>query len=153
MKKTTEFTSYNKEPGDNELNKIITKYHFTINKINKLNNSMDNLDVEKSTRKAKNLFNNYTEYRNLQNLYSELLELKKSLIKSDKSNVKLDMLINYIETFLQMSQTGDIIPLNITTNTKYGNLVEKILEKSRAYGKKKKTCKRKPRKNKKTRRK
>ena len=56
------------------------------------------------------------------------------------------MLLEYLEDFLQKSQTGYVLSQKITTYTEHGNLVEKILKQSRGQGKKTKK-KRKLKKN------
>jgi hypothetical protein len=57
------------------------------------------------------------------------------------TNSKLNMLIDYLNQFLQKAQTGDILPLTMTTNTKHGNLIEKMLKNTRGKGKTKRRMK------------
>ena len=140
-KKTIRKSQFSKQivyEDDYKLNKILSKYTDTLIKVMKLKDEMNNVDVERSNKLAENLFNKYNEYTKLKNMYLELVKLQ----KSEKRNIKLNMLIEYLEEFLYNSQTGDVINMSYTVNTQYGNLINKILqEKTRSSNCKGKTAK------------
>lgn len=140
-KSESKFSKLIKEDGDDELNKILMKYNFTLNKVMKVDDAMNNVNVKLSNTRGERLFNKYREYKDLRGMYLELVKLKKR-----KKNKKVNMLVEYLENFLQKSQTGDVLSQKITTYTEHGNLVEKILKQSRGQGKKTKK-KRKVKKN------
>ena len=139
--KKSKFSELRIEDGDNELNKILKDYNFTLSKVITLDDSMNNANVKLSNKQGKSLFNKYREYKDLREMHLELVKLRKK-----KRNKKVNMLLKYLHNFLQNSQTGDVLSQKITTYTEHGNLVEKILKQSRAKGKK--TKKRKVKKNK-----
>ena len=142
-KSQSKFSKLIKEDGDDELNKILIKYNFTLNKVMKLDDAMNDANVKLSNTRGESLFNKYREYKDLRGMHLELVKLKKR-----KKNKKVNMLLEYLEDFLQKSQTGDVLSQKITTYTEHGNLVEKILKQSRGQGKKtKKRKKRKVKKN------
>lgn len=140
-KSQSKFSKLIKEDGDDELNKILMKYNFSLNKVMKLDDAMNDANVKLSNTRGKSLFNKYREYKDLREMHLELVKLKKR-----KKNKKVNMLLEYLEDFLQKSQTGDVLSQKITTYTEHGNLVEKILKQSRGQGKKTKK-KRKLKKN------
>ena len=140
-KSLSKFSKLIKEDGDDELNNILVKYNFTLNKVIKLDDAMNDANVKLSNTRGESLFNKYREYKDLRKMHLELVKLKKR-----KDNKKVNMLLEYLEDFLQKSQTGDVLSQKITTYTEHGNLVEKILKQSRGQGKKTKK-KRKLKKN------
>jgi hypothetical protein len=140
-KSQSKFSKLIIEDGDDELNKILMKYNFSLNKVMKLDDAMNDANVKLSNTRGKSLFNKYREYKDLRGMHLELVKLKKR-----KKNKKVNMLLEYLEDFLQKSQTGDVLSQKITTYTEHGNLVEKILKQSRGQGKKTKK-KRKLKKN------
>jgi len=140
-KSQSKFSKLIIEDGDDELNKILMKYNFSLNKVMKLDDAMNDANVKLSNTRGKSLFNKYREYKDLREMHLELVKLKKR-----KKNKKVNMLLEYLEDFLQKSQTGDVLSQKITTYTEHGNLVEKILKQSRGQGKKTKK-KRKLKKN------
>ena len=130
-KSQSKFSKLIIEDGDDELNKILMKYNFSLNKVMKLDDAMNDANVKLSNTRGKSLFNKYREYKDLRGMHLELVKLKKR-----KKNKKVNMLLEYLEDFLQKSQTGDVLSQKITTYTEHGNLVEKILKQSRGQGKK-----------------
>lgn len=143
-KSLSKFSKLIKEDGDDELNNILVKYNFTLNKVIKLDDAMNDANVKLSNTRGESLFNKYREYKDLRKMHLELVKLKKR-----KDNKKVNMLLEYLEDFLQKSQTGDVLSQKITTYTEHGNLVEKILKQSRGQGKKTKKRKKEKRKVKK----
>ena len=141
--KNSQFSELIKEDGDDKLRKILMKYNNILYKVIRLNNAMNNENVKLSNTLGKSLFIQYRKYIKLQELY-----LKLAMLKERTENRKVKMLLEYLEDFLYKCQTGDVLSFEITINTPYGNLVDKILRQSRAKGKK--TKKRKKNKKKET---
>jgi hypothetical protein len=139
--KKSRFSTYKREGGDDELNDIIRNHNHIINKVTQLNDNMDDANVKLSIDKGQKLFGRFTEYKDLRELHSKLIKLRVKLARTNITNSKLNMLIDYLNQFLQKAQTGDILPLTMTTNTKHGNLIEKMLKNTRGKGKTKRRMK------------
>ena len=99
-------------------------------------------NVSSAINKSQVLLNKYKNFTNVKKFYIELIKLKNELDLENKTNYKLYNLISYIEEFLMKLQTG-CSPLSITTQTKYGNLIEKILSIARGKNLEKKKPKNK----------
>lgn len=118
------FQNHNRREGESGYNSIVSIYNNTIYKAVQLNKAMDASQVEKANELGEQLFRNKLEYKNLSNLYVELCWLQNK-IKYD-NYVKLDKLTTFVFNFLNKAQTGDVLPLPITT-TETGNLATDIL--------------------------
>lgn len=119
------FQNHNSREGERGYNSIVSIYNNTIYKAVQLNKAMDAAQIEKANELGEELFRNKLEYKNLSNLYVELCWLQNK-IKND-NYVKLDKLTRFVFDFLNKAQTGDVLPLPITT-TETGNLATDILE-------------------------
>ena len=131
-KSLSKFSELIREDGDRELNEILVKYNFTLNKLMKLDDAMNDANVKLSNSRGRSLFNKYREYKDLREMHLELVKLR----KKRKNNKKVIMLLEYLDNFLQKSQTGDVLSQKITTYTEHGNLIEKIIKQNRGKGKK-----------------
>lgn len=131
-KSRSKFSELIREDGDSELNEILVKYNFTLNKLMKLDDAMNDANVKLSNSRGRSLFNKYREYKDLREMHLELVKLR----KKRKNNKKVIMLLEYLDNFLQKSQTGDVLSQKITTYTEDGNLIEKIIKQNRGKGKK-----------------
>jgi len=131
-KSRSKFSELIREDGDRELNEILVKYNFTLNKLMKLDDAMNDANVKLSNSRGRSLFNKYREYKDLREMHLELVKLR----KKRKNNKKVIMLLEYLDNFLQKSQTGDVLSQKITTYTEHGNLIEKIIKQNRGKGKK-----------------
>lgn len=139
--------SYNrskKKYNINNYNELIDEYSDIIKKIEILDKFMRDENVEMSTKLAIELFNRNYNYQRLKKFFFIL----KILYKKNPNSNELEKLYIKVENFIFNCQTGDVIPLNITTNTNYGNLIQKILEQKSIYGKRKTQKKRKSHKKK-----
>lgn len=76
-KSQSKFSKLIKEDGDDELNKILMKYNFSLNKVMKLDDAMNDANVKLSNTRGKSLFNKYREYKDLREMHLELVKLKK----------------------------------------------------------------------------
>lgn len=116
---------------DYKLKQIINKYYLTLSLIKSLNKELNSANVSNAINKAKILLNKYRNYTSVKSFYIELTKLKNELNQENKTNYKLENLLSYIEDFLMKLQTGDVVPLTMTTQTKYGNLIQKIITSAR----------------------
>tara|TARA_B110000483_G_scaffold243061_1_gene331120 strand:+ start:3640 stop:4245 length:606 start_codon:yes stop_codon:yes gene_type:complete len=122
--KKTNFTTRTDEPGNNELNKILDQHNDTIKKLMILDDKLNESNVESATVRGRKIFNKYKEYKDIQELFYKLSKLQKNYL----DNTNLNKIIAYLRELIYKCQTGDILPLDITAHTQYGNLSEKLLK-------------------------
>ena len=110
-------------------NDIYNKYREIIEKLDKLNASLKRAhagsdeDVPLSNELAITILLTYYNYKQF---YSLIVDLKK-LRRNYKNNSIINKNIKYYNDLLYELQTGDIVQLEFTTNTPYGNLIYKLL--------------------------
>ena len=76
-KSRSKFSELIREDGDSELNEILVKYNFTLNKLMKLDDAMNDANVKLSNSRGRSLFNKYREYKDLREMHLELVKLRK----------------------------------------------------------------------------
>ena len=108
-----------------KINRVYQEYSSILNELNKLHKLLESgaEKKEQTSKLTEKLLLNYRTFTRIKKFLNELVKIR-NLYPSNKLIKKH---IIYFENILYPLQTGDIVDFNITVNTNYGNLIEKLL--------------------------
>ena len=112
-----------------KINRVYLRYPTLIKNLTNLNSYLQLGDngMEQSIALTKELLLQFKSYNHIKEFITEIKKIK----EEHEDSELIEEHIKSLEDIFQQLQTGDIVPFEFTVNTKYGNLIEKILNRKR----------------------